>query len=81
MDYEKIEQSEKRRRILGKGVTYLFLTIWALIVLFPFYWMLLTSVKSYGAITRSISRRFSPRRRLLKTIRTPSRPFLWQNIF
>ena len=48
MDYEKIEQSEKRR-ILGKGVTYLFLTIWALIVLFPFYWMLLTSVKSYGA--------------------------------
>ena len=33
MDYEKIEQSEKRRRILGKGVTYLFLTIWALIVL------------------------------------------------
>ena len=46
MDYEKIEQSEKRRRILGKGVTYLFLTIWALIVLFPFYWMLLTSVKS-----------------------------------
>ena len=49
MDYEKIEQSEKRRRILGKGVTYLFLTIWALIVLFPFYWMLLTSVKSYGA--------------------------------
>ena len=49
MDYEKIEQSEKKRRILGKGVTYLFLTIWALIVLFPFYWMLLTSVKSYGA--------------------------------
>ena len=25
------------------------MTIWALIVLFPFYWMLLTSVKSYGA--------------------------------
>ena len=49
MDYEKIEQSEKRRRILGKGVTYLFLTIWALIVLFPFYWMVLTSVKSYSA--------------------------------
>ena len=49
MDYEKIEQSEKRRRILGKGVTYLFLTIWALIVLFPFYWMVLTSLKSYGS--------------------------------
>ena len=27
----------------------LFLGLWALIVLFPFYWMILTSVKSYGA--------------------------------
>lgn len=26
-----------------------FLTFWALIVLFPFYWMLLTSIKDYGA--------------------------------
>ncbi|MBQ7170977.1 MAG: carbohydrate ABC transporter permease [Clostridia bacterium] len=26
-----------------------FLTLWALIVLFPFYWMILTSVKSYGS--------------------------------
>ena len=49
MDYEKIERSEKRRQIFGKGVIYLFLTVWALIVLFPFYWMLLTSVKSYGS--------------------------------
>lgn len=31
-----------------KTVTYLFLTIWAIIVLFPFYWMILTSVKSYS---------------------------------
>ena len=29
--------------------TYIFLTFWALVVLFPFYWMLLTSVKSYGS--------------------------------
>ena len=49
MDYEKIERSEKRRQIFGKGVIYLFLTVWALIVLFPFYCMLLTSVKSYGS--------------------------------
>ena len=49
MDYEKIERSEKRRQIFGKGVIYLFLTVWALIVLFPFYWMLLTSVKSYSS--------------------------------
>lgn len=28
---------------------YTFLSLWALIVLFPFYWMILTSVKDYGA--------------------------------
>lgn len=27
---------------------YILLTVWAVMVLFPFYWMLLTSVKSYG---------------------------------
>lgn len=30
-------------------IVYAFLLIWAVIVLFPFYWMLLTSVKSYSA--------------------------------
>lgn len=33
---------------LVRVVTYLFLAFWALIVLFPFYWMILTSLKSYG---------------------------------
>lgn len=30
-------------------ITYAFLVFWAIIVLFPFYWMVLTSVKDYGA--------------------------------
>lgn len=38
----------KQNRILTI-LTCLFLTFWALIVLFPFYWMALTSVKDYGA--------------------------------
>ena len=32
-----------------KVITYAFLVFWAVLVLFPFYWMLLTSVKSYGS--------------------------------
>lgn len=32
---------------LKKTLIYVLLTLWALIVLFPFYWMILTSVKSY----------------------------------
>ncbi len=44
MDFKKIEA----RRKLSQAVIYLLLALWALVVLFPFYWMLLTSVKSYG---------------------------------
>ena len=40
---------EKKSTRAGKIAVYFFLTLWALIVLFPFYWMLLTSVKSYGS--------------------------------
>lgn len=34
---------------LWKGLIYVLLIIWAGIVLFPFYWMVLTSLKSYGS--------------------------------
>ncbi len=46
---------EARRKAVGrksgflKALTYLALSIWAVVVLFPFYWMVLTSVKSYSA--------------------------------
>ena len=49
MDFEKKQRAASRRGRIGKLFTYFFLSVWALIVLFPFYWMLLTSVKSYGA--------------------------------
>ena len=41
-----------------KTVTVSFLTIWALFVLFPFYWMLLTAVKSYGTYNSEIIPKF-----------------------
>ena len=49
VDYQKIESAAARRKKAFKGLTYGFLAVWALVVLFPFYWMVLTSVKSYGA--------------------------------
>ncbi len=49
IDYEKINSAAKTRRKIGRVLLYTGLTIWALIVLFPFYWMLLTSVKSYSS--------------------------------
>ena len=48
-DFEKIEKSAKTRNTLTKAITYALLTVWAVVVLFPFYWMILTSVKSYSA--------------------------------
>lgn len=34
---------------LTKVLKYFFLSLWAVIVLFPFYWMILSSVKSYSS--------------------------------
>ena len=49
IDYEKIERQARIRHITSQTVIYILLVFWALMVLFPFYWMLLTSVKSYGS--------------------------------
>ena len=48
-DYDRIERNAKRRRIVKNTVIYIFLAIWGLMVLFPFYWMILSSIKSYSA--------------------------------
>ncbi|MBQ4074242.1 MAG: carbohydrate ABC transporter permease [Clostridia bacterium] len=49
IDYRKMERAAAIRRGIGKTITYLLLTLWAVMVLFPFYWMILSSVKSYSA--------------------------------
>ena len=45
----KKPDSSKALNILFKIIVYSMLAVWALIVLFPFYWMILTSIKSYSA--------------------------------
>lgn len=49
MDYENLQKKAIQREKAGKILIYFFLVLWALVVLFPFYWMVLTSIKSYGA--------------------------------
>ena len=49
MDYDLIEKRARGRQIGYLAAIGLVLVLWAIIVLFPFYWMLLTSVKSYGS--------------------------------
>lgn len=56
--YAQLERQNKIKNNILRGVTYFFLGLWALIVLFPFYWMVLTSVKSYGAYNSEYIPRF-----------------------
>ena len=44
---EKAQKTEAKSVVL-KIFVYTMLSIWAIAVLFPFYWMILTSLKSYG---------------------------------
>ncbi len=48
-DYEKTEKRAALRKRIFNIITYTFLAIWGIMVLFPFYWMILSSVKSYSA--------------------------------
>ena len=49
MDYDRISRREKITKAFCSVGVYGLLIVWALMVLFPFYWMVLTSLKSYGA--------------------------------
>ena len=60
IDYGRVERAANRRRAVGKGIVYGCLTLWGLIVLFPFYWMLLTSIKSYGSYNAEYIPKFFP---------------------
>ena len=48
-EFEARRKAAGRKNGVGKALTYLALSVWAVVVLFPFYWMVLTSLKSYGA--------------------------------
>lgn len=45
-DMEKVTARQKVFKILGLVLTYTFLGIMALVILFPFYWMIISSLKS-----------------------------------
>lgn len=51
MNNENFDLTERRikyRQRIFKAIVYSLLIFWAIMVLFPFYWMILTSVKSYS---------------------------------
>ncbi len=53
-NYAKARYTER----IGKVLVYAFLILWAAVVLFPFYWMILTSLKSYASYNTEYIPRF-----------------------
>ena len=45
-------------KIIKNTLVYAFLSVWALLVLFPFYWMVLSSIKSYSSYNSEYTPRF-----------------------
>ncbi|WP_408069601.1 carbohydrate ABC transporter permease [Butyrivibrio sp. JL13D10] len=48
-ELEKIAAKGRTTRMVREIVRYMLLVFWAIIVLFPFYWMIITSFKSYSS--------------------------------
>ena len=53
-DIQRVSVSQTITRIFGKTGTYAFLILMALIILFPFYWMIISSLKSLPEYQQSI---------------------------
>ena len=56
----KKQRAADARKKAVKILTYIFLSVWGVIVLFPFYWMILTSFKSYGSYNAETTPSFFP---------------------
>lgn len=50
-DVEKVEKRQRAVKITVQVFIYIFLTIMAVIVVFPFYWMIISSLKTYDEYT------------------------------
>ena len=49
MEIDLVSRSKGLSKRTVRIITYAFLIFWGILVLFPFYWMIMTSFKSYGA--------------------------------
>ena len=53
-DMQKVSAQQSVMKVLGKIVVYAFLIIMAIIVIFPFYWMIISSLKEMNEYRRSV---------------------------
>ncbi len=53
-DIQKVSAGQKIGKVLSKTLTYAFLLLMALIVLFPFYWMIISSLKTLAEYRQAV---------------------------
>lgn len=58
LDFDRAVKRAKLRKNVSKALIYGFLGLWGIIVLFPFYWMILSSFKSYAEYNSEVIPKF-----------------------
>ena len=53
-DMQKVSAHQRVMKVLGISLIYLFLIVMAIIVIFPFYWMIISSLKEMDEYRRSV---------------------------
>jgi len=57
-DLERVTKIEFGKTVIRLVVTYSFLTLLALFIFIPFYWMMITALKTYDELTTALNPRF-----------------------
>ena len=56
-NFYRAERAAQIRKTVLKTLSYILLTVWGIMVLFPFYWMILTSLKETAAYNAEVTPR------------------------
>ena len=57
-DFAKIDKIANTKKTIFKTIVYILLSLWAIMVLFPFYWMIITSLKGYSDYNAEVIPKF-----------------------
>ena len=69
-DLKKVKKQSKISGNIKKALTYFGLSLWAVAVLFPFYWMLQNSFKSFSEYTSESTPHFFPAQIIIDNYKT-----------
>lgn len=54
MEKKRKNNKIEARTVVKNTIVYFFMIVWGIMVIFPFYWMIITSLKTYGSYTNEL---------------------------